>query len=1327
VTDIFLYAGEVAPADIKARYTDAVDTGAVSGPVAKSLANGTVAATGVVANAGSVIATLGNATAAGNVNVNPQSLPLSWMPQISLGKPIFGTGSVSKLIDGAYFYDTVTPGAWACVATDYAAINLGSGPKKILVAIGSDQAITSTGQYVNAAAFEAYRFQVSNNSTNGVDGSWTTVVTVTGNTFTTREHLIDFTGWSWIKLIMDTVTGGRIDELDVWDATGGTENTFAFVGDSLTVRGTSRESYGGGGKLPSFQQVFQTNRGFYPLMVSLGVTGRDAAGLAADIGALLTAYPDVKYWIIGMGTNNGAGMPAQLATYIASMTTTINAITAAGRVPILGRVPYTDAAGYGGNTSPDPSVNGLKYLNDNGINALVASLGVRSGADLFQPFYDNRVAWGVIGDPHFNDDGVRGWADLWATNVGKTGSGGVSFPTLGDATLAAAGTVTAGVTGTVAKTLDDATLQASGGPPTGNLALTLGNGTLAAAGTHVPSVTGSLAVTLANAGTAAAGTRAAALRMDAVADSLKLGTNPTSSTSYTALGWAKIRVDRNNYSGIFVVENSGASQFQELMTDVDGTSLKVFDHVGLNLTVGTMVVDTYHKVAISVSGTTVSAYFGTMGTPGLTKVTGTIGAVTTIATFGIGSSSVSEWLNGLVEGVRVYNAVLSDSEIALEFTSKTAVRTSNLLVDTIPPGITSGNELVSLTGSNLLQFVAGTPAYTLEGGPVLDTLITGSVANNLGDVTSAATGSFTSGSVTGTVGVTLGNTTSAASGSEVVGSSAQTLAAATLAATGSFTLATVTGTTAATLANGTMAAAGSEVVGSTAVSLANSTASATGAHGAAGTAAATLGNTTSAAAGSGTIGTVAKTMADATLVASGSFTGTSISGTVAVTLANAAIAASGSEVVGSVVQSLASTTSAVAGVHGVSGSVARTLADGAVSAAGSEVVGSLAKTGTNATLAASGAHGVTGTEAATLANGTLAAAGTFTPAGVSGSVAVTLANAAATASGSEVVGSVAQTGAGTTLAAAGTFTLATVTGSVAQTLANSTAAAAGSETIGSTAVTGANTTLAATGSFTASGVIGSVAVTGANVTSAASGSETIGSLAKTLGDSTSAASGARGASGVAAITLAGATASAAGSEVVGSTARVLADATLVGAGNFTPAGVSGTVATTLQSVAGAASGVHGVSGSVARTMASATSAATGAHGVAGTVSKALSDVVAAAAGSSVSGSAAPVLGSASVSAAGALGVTGSINKTLANVVSSAVGSSNYPGISGSVAETLDNMVVKFGWGWGQGWYPGIDDRFGPGWDASMAGQEVEVVADDWLWEPISMDSEIVSG
>lgn len=732
--------------EIPLQATEFFPVGTPSGTVAVTLGSTTSSATGSVQPVATLAKTLGDATSAITLGVNPPSLPMSWMPQIALGKPIYGSGSVSKLIDGGYFYDTVTPGAWACAANDYAAINLGAGPKKILVAIGSDQAIITAGQYVNAAAFEAYRFQVSNNSTNGVDGTWTTVVTVTGNTFTTREHLIDFTGYSWVKLIMDTVTGGRIDELDVWDASGGTENTFAFVGDSLTVRGTSREYFLGGGKLPSFQQDFETNRGFYPLMVSLGVTGRDAAGLASDISTMLSTYPDVKYWLIGMGTNNGAGMPSQLATFISSMTTTINAIVAAGRVPILGRVPYTDAAGYGGNTSPLPALNGLKYLNDNGINALVASLGVRPGADLFQPFYDNRTAWAVLGDPHFNDDGVRGWADLWAKNIGLTGAGGVVFPTLGDATSAATGSFSNTATGTVAQTLGDATCYAYGGPPTANLAVTLADATVAASGAVIISVTGTLAVTLANASAAAVGTRSAALRMDAVADSLKLGTVPTSSTNYTALGWAKIRTDRNNYSGIFVLENSGASQFQELMTDVNGTTLMVFDHVGLALTVGTMVVNTYHKVAISVSGTTVSAYFGTMGTPGLTKVTGTIAAVTTLATFGIGSSSVSEWFNGLFEGVRVYNAVLSDFEVQLEFTSPVAVRTSNLLVDTLPPGITAGNELVSLTGSNLVQFIGGTPAYTLEGGPLLDTLVGGTVAKTLGDATCAASGSFTSGS-----------------------------------------------------------------------------------------------------------------------------------------------------------------------------------------------------------------------------------------------------------------------------------------------------------------------------------------------------------------------------------------------------------------------------------------------------------------------------------------------------------------------------------------------------------------------------------------------------
>lgn len=333
------------------------------------------------------------------------------MTYISLSKPVYGTGDVSKLFDNGYGYTTTTPGAWACTAGDWAAINLGSGPSEILVSLCNDDAVF-TGTFITSL-FEDYRIQVSNNSTNGADGTWTTVVTVTGNPVSVREHLIAFSGYSWVKLLVDACSGGKIDELDIWDASNGKDNTYAFVGDSITIRSLARHTYYGGGNRPSFQDDILTNRGDYPLMVCLGVSGSAVSGWTTQISTELARYPDVKYWCVSLGTNDGFTMPAQISTFVTNLTSILNTIIAAGRTPVLCRVPWTGAASYGGG---DVNTCGLRYLNDNGIDVVRASLGVTAGPDLYQLFYNNRVAYAVESDPHPNQTGTLAWQAAWATN-----------------------------------------------------------------------------------------------------------------------------------------------------------------------------------------------------------------------------------------------------------------------------------------------------------------------------------------------------------------------------------------------------------------------------------------------------------------------------------------------------------------------------------------------------------------------------------------------------------------------------------------------------------------------------------------------------------------------------------------------------------------------------------------------------------------------------------------------------------------------------------------------------------------------------------------------
>src|SRR4030095_13580199 len=91
-----------------------------------------------------------------------------------------------------------------------------------------------------------YHFEVSADSTNGSDGTWTAAGTpVSGHGVRTRAHATYFAGKSWIKMVItaappnESGNGVQIGEIDVHDisATGAglPDDTWFFMGDSITA------------------------------------------------------------------------------------------------------------------------------------------------------------------------------------------------------------------------------------------------------------------------------------------------------------------------------------------------------------------------------------------------------------------------------------------------------------------------------------------------------------------------------------------------------------------------------------------------------------------------------------------------------------------------------------------------------------------------------------------------------------------------------------------------------------------------------------------------------------------------------------------------------------------------------------------------------------------------------------------------------------------------------------------------------------------------------------------------------------------------------------
>lgn len=256
------------------------------------------------------------------------------------------------------------------------AIRIGRGPQRLLLIW------TASGNYnytdVEYGAPRDYRVETSGDSTNGADGNWSIATAVAGNSVRTRAHSFAFEDRSWVRLVVTAApskspNGIQIDEIDVHDVSGGAQDTWFFLGDSITAfafdRATPQDQ-------PSFaENVHARHRAYFPAMINGGIGGEHAADGAARIDTVLALNPDFRFFAIAYGTNDEWGNGTDTSDFARSLQSIIDKTLAAGRVPVLARIP----------ASPDGKHDTLRVFNAV-IDQLKQANHLPAGPDLYAWF-----------------------------------------------------------------------------------------------------------------------------------------------------------------------------------------------------------------------------------------------------------------------------------------------------------------------------------------------------------------------------------------------------------------------------------------------------------------------------------------------------------------------------------------------------------------------------------------------------------------------------------------------------------------------------------------------------------------------------------------------------------------------------------------------------------------------------------------------------------------------------------------------------------------------------------------------------------------------------
>lgn len=245
----------------------------------------------------------------------------------------------------------------------WVAIEIGSGPTRVLFTWSAAGSFNYNETDYGSPG--AYRVETSADSTDGVNGAWRAVAGADPVTTHGRAHAFDFTGQRWVKLVVTRApavspNGVQIDEIAVYDTSGGAGDTWFFMGDSITAFAFGRPP----APEASFAaQIHARHPPHSPAVHNGGIGGDKSDDGSAHIEEWLARNPDARFWAIAYGTNDAAGNTRDTSRFEKSIQFIIDKVKAAGHVPILAAIPFASDGQHANITRFNEAIEELRRRN----------------------------------------------------------------------------------------------------------------------------------------------------------------------------------------------------------------------------------------------------------------------------------------------------------------------------------------------------------------------------------------------------------------------------------------------------------------------------------------------------------------------------------------------------------------------------------------------------------------------------------------------------------------------------------------------------------------------------------------------------------------------------------------------------------------------------------------------------------------------------------------------------------------------------------------------------------------------------------------------------
>lgn len=238
---------------------------------------------------------------------------------------------------------------------------------------------------------------------------WTTRATIAGSPYHSRQHLITMAEDNWIQINVSAVlgSGGGVNSnvainMDVFDVSAGASDTWLFLGDSITARGLDHDDISLGPVLSA--QIQALHPANLPTTEDGGIGGFTAADAATNISTWLGITP-AHFIALNYGTNDANSGGILVTNFQANMTTCINAVIAAGKIPVIPTIPWGNTAGLLANVPT--------------LNAVIAGLyntfpSIIHGPDLYSFFNANQSLISGDGIHPTDPAGYLAYRQQWA-------------------------------------------------------------------------------------------------------------------------------------------------------------------------------------------------------------------------------------------------------------------------------------------------------------------------------------------------------------------------------------------------------------------------------------------------------------------------------------------------------------------------------------------------------------------------------------------------------------------------------------------------------------------------------------------------------------------------------------------------------------------------------------------------------------------------------------------------------------------------------------------------------------------------------------------------